>query len=121
MSKQSEARRDVTSKDVVTFDEAISSYESLGGYLYKTKYILAELGRLDKHYRDTKSDLENLVHQRDDLNTQVEAAKSELAKVQNETVETQKQVTALTAEVTEKESALRAYSSAIDKITGKAA
>ena len=113
--------REVTPNDLDVLDKAISSHEALGRFLYTTRGILGELGRLEKQYRDTKDGLANGERYVADLRKQIEAAQAELAKLRKEFTEKQQQIAAIDAETEVKRKILENYSRTIDRITGAAA
>jgi chromosome segregation ATPase len=127
MSKQSEraaeaeSRRELTSKDIETIDQAISSHEVLGGFLYRTRYIFGQIGKLEQHYRGLKQAIEVVEAESGRISSELEGAKARLAEAQQQEVKTRQRVAELTAEAAEKERMLTAYSQTIDRITGKAA
>src|SRR5262249_25637670 len=118
---EADARREVTNKDLETIDSAISSHEGLGRFLYTTRRILGEIGKLEEHYRGLKEGITMVEQEGGRINAELEHAKSELAKVKREEVETRKGVAELTREAEEKQRELSAYSMAVDKIMGKVA
>ena len=95
MIKQSDARREVTAADLQTIDAAISSNEALGGYLYRSRYILGEISKLEQHYRGLKEAIAVVERQGEQANAHLEAANTRLAEVQQQEVEVRKQVAAL--------------------------
>jgi chromosome segregation ATPase len=113
--------REVTPRDLDVLDKAISSHEALGLFLYTTRGILGELGKLEKNYRDVKDGIKNGERYRDGLSQQIEAAQIELAKLRKEFAEKQQELTKLDAEIEAKYRTLENYSRAIDRITGAAA
>jgi septal ring factor EnvC (AmiA/AmiB activator) len=122
MSKTpTDARREVTSKDLENVDAAIDSHVALGTFLYRSRYILGETSKLEQHYHNTKSSIVVAEQQCAQVNAELEAVKTRLATVQHEEVATRQRLATLTAEVAEKEQMLTRYSQTIDRITGKAA
>ena len=122
MSKQqTDARQEVTSKDLESSDAAIDNWEVLGRFLYRSRVILGELSKVEKHYRGLKEGIAVVERQGEQVNAELEAANTRLATVQREEVEARQRVATLTAAAAEKERELSAYSTAIDKIVGKAA
>jgi chromosome segregation ATPase len=111
----------VTESDVAALDRAISAHEGLGLFLYTTRRILGELGKLETYHRGLKEGIAVVEQQGVQVNAHLERAKADLAKAQHEEVETRQQLATLSAEVKEKETLLKHYSEAIDRITGKAA
>jgi chromosome segregation ATPase len=122
MSKHpTEARRDVTDKDLELVDKAIADHEPFLKDLYVLRRVLTEVGRLEQAYRNTKSGIEHLQTEFAEVSRAWEHAKAQLAEVQQQEVKTRQRVAELTAEAAKKEQELRAYSQAIDRITGQAA
>jgi chromosome segregation ATPase len=114
-------RREVTDDDIAVIDKAINAHEGLGLFLYTTRRILGEVGKLDQVYRGTKQAIEQVQAEGANIARQLEYEKAKLAEVQAQEVEKRKELAALTAAVAEKERMLNAFSAQIDKITGKAA
>jgi chromosome segregation ATPase len=108
-------------KDADVLDAAISAIETLHRNLWSWRAMVKELGDVKTQYDGTKSGLEVLRQQADQVSAQLEATRTELADTQNQNVELKKENVALAAEVAEKERMLRAYSETIDRITGAAA
>jgi predicted nucleic acid-binding Zn-ribbon protein len=124
MAKQetdARASRAVTETDLQIIDGAITAHEGLGGFLYRTRYILWEIGKLEKHYHDIKSGIGVAEQQRDRLGAELEGVQAQLAKAQKETAERQNEVAQLAREIEQKEQLLRHYSQTIDRIMGTAA
>jgi chromosome segregation ATPase len=121
IKKETDARREVTNKDLEAWDSAMSSYEAFGRSLYATRRILSEIGNLEEQYRGMKRGIEVVQAEASRISSELEGAKNRLAEVQQREVETQKRVAALTAEVQEKQRMLEAFTAQIDKITGRAA
>ena len=122
IKQQTDARvREVTNEDLATIDGAISAHEGLGRFLYTTRRILGEIGKLDQQYHGIKASLAVVEQQCEQVNVQLEGVKAELAKVQQQEVETRQRLATLTAAAAEKERELSAYSTAVDRIMGKAA
>jgi chromosome segregation ATPase len=115
------ARRAVTVDDVAVIDQAISAHEGLGGFLYTTRRLLGEIGKLETYYKGLKEGIAATEREGERMNTELAVAKTALTKAQREEVETRQLVAELTAEAAKKEQELRAYSQAIDRITGTAA
>ena len=70
--KEADTHRAVEQTDLQILDNAITAHEGLGGFLYRTRYILGEIGKLEKHYRDTKASIAVTEQQRDQINAQLE-------------------------------------------------
>jgi chromosome segregation ATPase len=128
MSKQptergadADSRRAVTETDLQTIDKAISAHEGLGLFLYTTRRILGEIGKLETHYRGIKEAIAVVGREGEQTNAQLEQARSQLATVQAQEVEKRKVVAELDREVAEKQRMLEHYSKAIERITGAAA
>ena len=121
MVKQSDAHRVITNEDLATIDAAISSHEGFGRFLYTTRRILGEIGKLEQAYQNAKSSLAMVEQQGAQVSAQLEGVKTELARMQQQEVETRQRLATLTAEAEEKRRELEAYSTAIDKIMAKAA
>jgi len=119
--KEADTHRAVTNEDLAAIDGAISAHEGLGRFLYTTRRILGEIGRLETVYQSTKSSIAVVEQQYAQVNAQLSGVKAELAKVQQELVAGRQELATLTAAAAEKERELSAYSTAIDKIVGKAA
>ena len=83
--------------------------------------ILGEIGNLDQAVRGGREAIAAVQREGEQTNAQLEAYRSELAKVQQQVVEGRQELATLTAAVAEKERTLSAYSAQIDRITGKAA
>jgi len=119
--KETDARREVSAADLEVIDGAISAHEGLGRFLYTTRRILGEIGKLEQHYRGLKEGIAVVEQEGGRINAELEAAKTRLATVQQEEVEKRKVVAELGREVEEKRRELEAYSQSIDRIMGKAA
>jgi chromosome segregation ATPase len=119
--KEGDPRREVTSKDIETFDQAISAYESLGGFLYKTRYILGEIGKLEDHYRRLKDGIAMAEQQGKQVNAELDGVKAQLATAQKQEAEKRQAVIELNREIEQKEQLLKHYSKTIDRIMGTAA
>jgi len=129
MSKQpseraadSDARhREVTNKDLEIFDAGIASQEAFYRNMWTIRTMLKEVGNLDQRHRSLKEAIAVIEQQCAQVNAQLEGVKAELAKVQQELVTGRQELATLTVAAAEKERELSAYSTAIDKIVGKAA
>ena len=121
IKKETDARRELTSKDLETVDQAIASNEALGGFLYRSRYIIGEISKLEQHYRSLKEAIVVVEEQGRRVNAELQAAQSKLTEVQAQEVEVRKRIAAFTAEAAEKEQLLTSYSQTIDRITGKVA
>jgi len=119
--KEADTGRAVTATDLETIDAAISSQEGLSRFLYTTRRILGEIGKLETAYQNTKSSLAAVEQQYVQVNGELEGVKTQLAKAQQEEAVTRQRVATLAAEVKEKEQLLSNYSAAVDRIVGKAA
>jgi seryl-tRNA synthetase len=122
MTKQQvDARRAVTETDLQLVDRAIADHEVFQKDLYVLRRVLGEIGKLDEQYRGVKQGIEAVQAEGANISRQLEYAKEQLAKVQQEEVEKRKELAALTAEVQEKQRTLEAFTAQIEKITGRAA
>ena len=122
MSKQpSDTHRAVSETDLQAVEGAIAYSETLLRNLYTLRRVLGEVGSLDQRLHGLKEGVAAVERQGEQVNAELEAAKTRLAKVQYEEVEKRKVVAELTREIEEKQRELSAYSTAIDKIVGKAA
>ena len=120
MVKQSDTHssRAVTATDLEVIDQAIGAHEGLGRFLYTTRRILGEIGKLEEQYRGTKEGLAVVQAEAGRIASELEAAKTQLAAVRAQEVEKRKVVAELTAESEEKRRELEAYSQSIDRIMG---
>jgi chromosome segregation ATPase len=118
---EADARRAVTETDLQTIDKAISAHEGLGLFLYTTRRILGEIGKLEQHYRGLKESIAIVEREGGQTNAQLEQVRSQLATGQAQEVEKRKQVAELDREIAEKGRMLEHYSKAIERITGAAA
>jgi hypothetical protein len=114
-------RREVTDDDIAVIDKAISAHQGLGLFLYTTRRILGEIGKLEQHHRGLKQAIEYVQTESGRISSELEHAKAQLAEAQQQEVKTRQRVAELTAEAAEKERLLTSYSQTIDRITGKAA
>jgi len=114
-------RREVGNKDLEMFDAAIASHEALYRNLWTIRTMLKELGNLEQHHRGLKEAIAVVERQCEQINGELEAAKTRLTTVQKQEGDARQRVAELTAAAAEKERELSAYSAAIDKIVGKAA
>jgi len=122
VSKQpSDTHRAVSETDLQAVEGAIAYSETLLRNLYTLRRVLGEVGSLDQRLHGLKEGVAAVERQGEQVNAELEAAKTRLAKVQYEEVEKRKVVAELTREIEEKQRELSAYSTAIDKIVGKAA
>ena len=113
--------RPVTDKDVEIFDAGIASQEAFYRNMWTIRTMLKEVGNLDQRHRSLKEAIAVIEQQCAQVNAQLEGVKAELAKVQQELVTGRQELATLTVAAAEKERELSAYSTAIDKIVGKAA
>jgi len=114
-------RREVGNQDLEIANKAISDTEVLMKDLYVLRRVLGEVGNLDHLYGGLKQIVAMVQEEGRRINAELEAAKTRLATVQQEEVEKRKVVAELSREIEEKTRELSAYSTAIDKIMGKAA
>src|SRR5215472_7932248 len=121
MAKQPDTHRAVTESDLQVVEGAIAYSETLLRHLYTLRRVLGEVGSLDQRLHGLKEGIAVVERQGEQVNAELEAANTRLATVQREEVEARQRVATLTAAAAEKERELSAYSTAIDKIVGKAA
>jgi len=118
IKKETEAHRAVTASDLEIVDKAIADHETFQKDLYVLRRVLGEVGNLDQQYRGLKEGIEHLQEQGRQLNSHNDAARAELAKVQQDVVEGRKEVAALTAQAEEQQRMISSYAEQIDRITG---
>ena len=110
----------VGNEDLEKVDNAIAYSETLLRNLYTLRRVLGEVGSLDQRLHGLREAIAVVERQGEQANAELEGAKTELAKVQQELVEGRQGLATLIAAAAEKERELSAYSTAIDKIVGKA-
>ena len=118
IKQQTETHRAVTETDLQLVERAISNHEVFQKDLFVVRRVLGEVGNLDHRYRGLKEGIAVVEEQGRRVNAELEAARAELAKVQQEVVEGRKELTALTAEVEEQQRMISSYAEQIDRITG---
>jgi chromosome segregation ATPase len=114
-------KRQVTNRDIETVDQAISAYEGMGRFLYMTRCILGEIGKLEDHYRRLKESIAAVEQQQGQLNAEFEGVRAALATAQKQEAEKRNEVAQLSREIEQKEQLLKHYSQTIDRIMGTAA
>jgi chromosome segregation ATPase len=121
IKQQADARRAVTETDLQLVDKAIADHETFQKDLYVLRRVLSDVGNLDQQYRSLKEGIAAVQAEGARISSELEAVKTRLATVQREESEKRKVVAELDREIAEKERMLSAFSSEIDRITGKAA
>jgi chromosome segregation ATPase len=122
MAKQeADTRREVTSKDLETIDQAINDHETFQKDLFVLRRVLGEIGKLDQVCRGLKQAIEQVQAEAERTSSGLEQAKAGLAATQRQEVEKRQEVAELDAEIKRKQQTLEHYSKAIERITGVAA
>src|SRR5262249_21355807 len=97
-------------------EAAISSWEALGRFLYRSRVIIGEISKAEKYVHDLQQSIAHLEAQSADQARAFEHAKSELEKVQAQAVEKRQELATLTAAAEQKRRELEVYSQAVDRI-----
>jgi chromosome segregation ATPase len=115
---ETDSRRAVTASDLEVIDQAISAHEGLGRFLYTTRRVLTEVGKLEVHYRGLREAISVVEREGEQINAHLEAAKTALATVQQELVERRKEVAVLDREIKEKAQTIDSYARQVEQIIG---